>query len=375
MATKQKKSTADKFSELFDQDWGQTKSRLRDRAENRRTYDITNSWDAKSDNPKSFSRLDQTLVPFQKTCPIVLSGAAVVELEDTTGFNAINVKHPEHERTGIPLTINQQDVGMKKDLSASIPMVEKVKRDGKTLVMEKSTRFENMQVQPPVFREVEVPEVMKQAGEQVDQKLLNPQQRRQIYETSSKIKCAEDVVREAQVERMKTRKQMAGPQFHRGVLMVDSSDNIHSEIYGEKAREAAAESEYKRQIHLERRSKLAYKTAALDVYGNVLIPDTIGPRVKLEKPYQSKGGNYHALSFEETQNRLFCQIQGPSASKRTQMLRDIELSGKDYNITQHTIIEHWPPRNYERQIERVMVHPSQNTLEGQRNVQGSFRFG
>ena len=93
---------------------------------------------------------------------------------------------------------------------------------------------------------------------------------------------------------------------------------------------------------------LAYVVVRLE--GNLLVPETLGPRVKVNPFYQSKGGEYHALSFDETHNRLFCRMGGVSNDARTQLLRDIETSGKPYNITNHTAIEHWPPRIYERQV-------------------------
>ena len=204
-STLNKKSTADKFSAMFDQDWSKTKSRIRDRFDEKRTYDVTNSWDARSDNPKSFARLEQTLVPFQNSCPIVLSGAAVVELEDNRGFNSINVKQPKHERCAIPLTVEQQDVNMAPDLSAHVPIAENAKRTGKHLVMEKAARFENMALQPPVYKEVTLPEYVQRAGPQRDQLLMNPHQRREVYDIDRRVYSADKAVRDAQSDRIKTK--------------------------------------------------------------------------------------------------------------------------------------------------------------------------
>mmetsp|Transcript_31712 Transcript_31712/g.45665 ORF Transcript_31712/g.45665 Transcript_31712/m.45665 type:complete len:117 (+) Transcript_31712:828-1178(+) len=107
--------------------------------------------------------------------------------------------------------------------------------------------------------------------------------------------------------------------------------------------------------------------------GNILAPETLGPRVQVAPFYQSKGGEYHALSFDETHNRLFCRMAGTSNDARTQLLRDLETSGKTYSITNHTAIEHWPPRIFERQVDKALAHPSQASLEGSRNLQGSLR--
>ena len=43
-------TNADKFTLLFDKDWRNTKSRIRTKVDDDRSYDISNSWDARSDN-------------------------------------------------------------------------------------------------------------------------------------------------------------------------------------------------------------------------------------------------------------------------------------------------------------------------------------
>ncbi len=370
------KSTADKFSTLFDQDWVHTKSRIRTRIDsNQRPYDLTNSWDARTDNPQSFSKLDHTVVPLQQTTPIVLSGSAVLQLERNEGFNGLNVIHPSHatSHSKVPLTIQQKDLQMNDDLTGSIPQLDHARRANMVLLVERPSTYENMSMQGPLIKEATIPDFVEEAGPQADQRLLNPTQRRELHHFQLQKQRADQMLKSAQSERDKVRKQLGSLKYHRGALMIDSSDNVDSEVYGDRAKLELAEKEYKRQIHLERRSRLATKNSSLITNGNLLVPDTLGPRVKLEKNYQSKGGDYHGLSFDETHNRLFCRTQIAPSSQRTQLLRDIDLSGKDYNITQHTILEHWPPREFKRQVDRNMAHPSQAALEHGRNLQGTLR--
>lgn len=375
MSEKKKASTADKFSQLFDQDWSNTKSRIRTQQENRRTYDISNSWDARSDNPQEFSRLDQTLVPFQKSRPIVLSGNCVVQLEENTGYDTLNIKMPNFKSTShIPLTVQQKDTGMTNDLTGQIPILDHtVSSSNQILVMDKRPGFENNNLSAPTLKAVAPPEYFHQAGKEVDGKLLNPKQRREVYRLIQQGEDAKQLVNAAQRDRNKTRNLINGAVYHRGIMMCDSNDNVHSEIYGERARRDQADREYKQQIGLERQSNLCKKTSSILVNGNILCPESLGPRVKLEKDFQSKGGDRHGFSFEETHNRLFCRLQGAYGNTRTQELRDIELSGKDYNIVNHTMIEQWPPRQFERQYEKSMGHPSQQALEHSRNLQGTLR--
>lgn len=366
-------SKADKFTQLFDNDWKFNKSTIRHKHDEEQQYDPAYSWDARSDNPRSFSRLQATYLPYQYAKPLTLSGPAVVLLEHTPGLSAINVTQPT-THGAIPLTVEQRDAGMKTDLTAEIPQVSSIKQSGKVVLVDKNQAFKNQGMAPPQLVGQDVPQYMKEAGPQCDKRLLNPRQRREIMEFEKKQKEADVVVREAVAARMKTRKQLEGPQFHRGVLMCDSNDNMHSEIYGEKALKEAADREYKAQLHLERKSQLAKKQSSIVVNGNILQPDSLGPRVKNEKYYQTKGDDYHALSFDETYNRLFCRMKNASSGERTQNLRDIETSGKPYSITHHTQIENWPPRSFDRETSRAMKHPSQESLEGSRNLQGSLRL-
>lgn len=370
---KSKTSKADQFSEFFDNNWKKNKSSIRTRHDNARQYDVSYSWDAKSDNPKSFSRLQATYLPYQPVNPLTLSGSAVVLLEETTGFSAINVKQPNKVQSTIPLTSDQRDLGMKTDLTAEIPFVNDAKGKGKVVLVDVNQSFKNHSVVPPVLVQGELPAYMTAAGPQCDQILLNPQQRREIISIEKKKKEADDLVRAAQSNRIKTRQQMMGLQFHRGALMIDSSDNMDSEIYGQRATKLFAEQDYKRQIHLERSSRLAAMQSSMHINGNILLPDSLGPRVKTDKFYQSKGGDFHALSFDETHNRLFCRLQGASKSERTQFLRDVETSGKPYDIVHLKTVEHWPPKVFDREVKSDLTHPSQATLEGQRSLQGSLR--
>eukprot|EP01031_Cornospumella_fuschlensis_P040841 gene40841-49813_t len=139
-----KLSNADKFASLFDQDWAHTKSRIRGKVDSsQRAYDMTNSWDARSDDPTSFSRLEQTNVPFQPSAPIVLSGTAVVKLERNEGFNALNVKQPAETVAVVPLTIEQQDVRMREDYSSKIPILEHARSQNKVLLVDRPNTYEN----------------------------------------------------------------------------------------------------------------------------------------------------------------------------------------------------------------------------------------
>ena len=372
-------STADKFSTLFDNDWKHNKSTIRQRTERIRTYDPTYSWDARSDNPQSFSRLQATEMPFQPANPVTMSGHAVIQLETIPGFDAINVQRDRKETSKVPLTWQQRDLAMKNDLTGSIPFVKDAVDSNKVVLVEERTTFKNSKMIEPSLSAQPVPDFMIAAGPQCDQKLLNPKQRRMIMEFEKKKAQADELIRTATSQRIKTKKQMSGQQFHRGVLMVDSSDNLDSEVYGERAKHKLEADEIKHHNHNARRENLASKQGSMHTNGNILIPDSVAPHVRINKDYQSKGGEYHGFTVEETHNRLFCKHNETdrllslevSYGDRTQRLRDTELRGKGFNITQHTTLEYYPPRfNNLEAPSRVMSHPSQQSLEMQRSLQG-----
>lgn len=362
----------DKFTRLFDKDWNRTRSALRNRYEDEvRSYDPSYSWDAKSDHPDAFSKFDGSgAVPVQPSRPMALLGTRVIGLEQQPG-QFLNADQPTRQLTTLPLTTDQRDLDMFTDLSGRVPIVQAAREQRGLVTIEARPVFRNYQLQPPRYQIEQQPEFMRAAGPQGDQCLLNPGQRREIIEFEKRKKEADALTRAATAAREKTRKQIVGQSFRRGILMVDSAFNEESEVYGEAARKHHAEQDYKAQIHLERRSRLATKMSSIATNGNIVVPDSVQPRVPTERVYQSKGGSGHAFSFEETHNRLFCRQEINKNGGRTQRIRDAEMSGKQYDIVTLTTLEHWPSRHFDRLENKGMQHPSQASLEGIRNMQGA----
>ena len=370
-------SKLERFTALFDRDWKRTRSALRNRYDDDRSYDPSYSWDAKSDNPARFSKLagGSGALPVQPCRPVALLGTRVISLESQPGqflgdADAVFAGRPA---TKIPLSTEQRDINMAEDLSGAVPILREAHATMQTVTMNERPIFKNYTTQPPTFKLERPPDFMVAAGPNGDQCLLTPHQRREIIEYEKRQKEALAYTRAATAARESTRKQIAGQQFHRGILMVDSAFNDQSEIYGEKAKKLQAEKDYKAQIHLERYSSLSTKMSSMATNGNILVPASVQPRVPTEKFYQTKGGNAHAFSFEETHNRLFCRQEINKNGNRTQKIRDAEMAGKQYDIVTHTTIEHWPSRAFDRLENKILLHPSQATMEGTRNLQGSTR--
>lgn len=195
------KTLHEKFSLYFDDDWAKSRSGVRTRATDERSYDPSYSWDGQSDNPKSFSRLNLTEMPVQKTRPITLSGAAVVPLDPITGLEVLNVHQPPAQLSQIPLTNIQTEVGMVGDLSGKIPMAETARNAGKNVLLEDRPTFKNYELRPPKFKTVEVPKFMEEAGPNCDQVLLTPAQRREILEYEKSKNAAALCLKEAVAQR------------------------------------------------------------------------------------------------------------------------------------------------------------------------------
>jgi len=376
MAMARRDSKLDRFTGLFDKDWNRTRSALRNRYDDDRSYDPSYSWDAKSDNPEMFSKLAVGAVPVQPCRPVAMLGTRVISLESQPGqfLGDADVRFKNRQPTKIPLSVEQKDLQMAEDLSGGVPIMQIAGATQQVVTMVERPIFKNYETQPPKFKLERPPEFMIAAGPNGDQCLLKPQQRREIIEYEKRQKEALAYTRAATAARTSTRKQISGQQFKRGVLMVDSALNEQSEIYGDKAHKIQAELDYKAQIHLERYSQLSTKMSAMATNGNILVPSTVQPRVPVEKFYQSKGGNAHAFTFEETHNRLFCRQEINKNGNRTQKIRDAEMSGKQYDIVTHTTIEHWPSRHFDRLENKILVHPSQTSMEGTRNMQGATKL-
>ena len=345
-----------------------------------RGYDPVNSWDAMSDcgsNNHTLQLKNQSKeVVTQHTRPICLLGSQVINMEkDTDGLAGICVQQDARTLASLPLTIEQKTIGMKPNIDKiAIPMSENAAKENKTVVEIAPATFERMQMIPPKFTPVEEPSFYKECGPQLDQRLLTPAQRREILEYEKKKYAADLYIRQAVSDRTKLKKNLEGFDYKRGVVGYDNSTNPESEIYGENARTYIQMKDNRQMFHEARRNYLGAKRSNMQHSGNILNPDLMNNNVKTEKFYQNKGGNIHAMTFQETYYRVLesnKEVKRDNAA-RTQHLRDQDLNGKNYNIVNHTEIKHWPSKSKERVYER-MTHPSQTSLDGPRNLQGSLR--
>mmetsp|Transcript_15896 Transcript_15896/g.23944 ORF Transcript_15896/g.23944 Transcript_15896/m.23944 type:complete len:373 (-) Transcript_15896:102-1220(-) len=372
MPQKSKLSRPDQLTAHFDRDWATQKSHIRSVRTERMNYSPTYSWDAKSDNPVSFSKLNADQLPTQPCRPCTLSGNRVIELETPGGMAVLNVTERPMPRSQLPLSAHQVDAGMTgNDLSGTIPMVSQASAEGKTIVMKKNYAYSNYDVHPPQFVAEEIPQFYMEAGKNGDQKLLTPAQRRKMMEIDAQQREAKGHLKQAVSERQKLKDSLVGPVYHRGVLMYDSNDNKDSEVYALKARTFEQKQEKAKKTAAQRQEALRKCGSSLATDFSNLVPET-APQYDI---FQSKKSVPGRLSYEETQHRIFQKPDERSARpERTQRLRNEDLLGKNYNIISNTQVTHWPSSIPEVKDHR-MAHPSQNSLSGTRNMQGSLRLG
>ena len=324
------------------------------------------------DNPESFSRLQESAIPVQTGRPCTLVGKRVIELEEAGGMQMLNVIEQPRSKNPLPLSAHQRDAGMAgHDINGDIPFHREAVNEGKVVLMDKNYGFNNYSVCPPKFNTEEKPDYYKQAGPNGDQKLLNPTQRRKIMSYDRQTSDAKVHLQAAVNEREKLRASIAGPNYHRGVLMCDSNDNVNSEIYADRARKLQEQDHRRSVAHEKRTINLKEKGGSMGQSGGdwgKLLPED----AKCTMGFQSKARASNGAAQEDSRSRLFGGNAGrPRNEARAQNLRDMDLFGKNYNIVSGTMIEHGRSVMNER-ANKAMAHPSQNSLAG-RNMQGCLQ--
>ena len=367
------KVTVDKFSQLFDNGWREKTSAIRTKGRDTQKYEFSSSWDGKMADPKRFSRLQNTTIVSQKSNPVALfAGGAVHSLDDSISFQPLNVQHKPNRPMTIPLTLEQADLGMEDSLTGFVPLSDTDMRDNNKIVLAQIGTFRNLDLTKPTYAIVDVPSFISEAGPECDQKLLNPSQRRECMIFEKQRLEANQAIKSSKAFREKSRKQILGAKFQRGILMVDSADNEFSEIYGDTATERRSENVQKEFMSAERRNNLASRSSSVMTNGDFILPSTISNNVSMTSDYQGKGGLKNPHTFEDTYGRLFIRpADKPPKPERTQTLRDHDLNGKEYNHIHHTIVQHWPSGHVKHVHDKALQHPSQNSLESLRNTQGT----
>ena len=156
--------------------------------------------------------------------------------------------------------------------------------------------------------------------------------------------------------------------FRNGALGVDSIKNVESRVYGETAKRTRERIERKREHTESRRGILSDKASSSKRLGyNVFHHNESVLPPEATKVFQRK--NRSARKDPDTHERLFSDRKIEINPDRTQKLRNEQLRGKSWNITNGTKIVH-VKSTVPYKVNRMQAHPSQASMERGANKQG-----
>ena len=75
--------------------------------------------------------------------------------------------------------------------------------------------------------------------------------------------------------------------------------------------------------------------------------------------------------YADTSERIFQKSDAVANPRRRQQLRDQDLAGKNYDVITHAQVTLYPSTTAVR-VNKTLAHPSQQSSERGRNVQGSL---
>ena len=339
-------------------------------------YDPSLSWDGLSVHPEAFSKLN---IDPRVAGSMLLAGSRVIQTSDELpGGLFAGVEEKGKGISTIDPTLQQQDCNYADGSNA--PASVAARSGGAVALTFKDQRFENMMVRPveigtaPTSQAVRttVRPVAGGTGE-LTRFLLQPAERRAIQAQEQQEKAAREVAKRAELQRRHL-VQTLRDRYPRGALAVDGVANQDSEVYGSRAqsqvaRRAAA------AVHAEgRRERIKVLTLQEPRFGHDPFKHNEEFLGRAETKFmQAKA--LRPMAPADTHQRLFGATDRKDKPQRTQNLREKDLYGKNYNVVSQTAVQHWPSKQPTRHDYGFMSHPSQQSLECQRSVQGAVAPG
>ncbi|GMH92792.1 hypothetical protein TrVE_jg12084 [Triparma verrucosa] len=320
------------------------------------SYDPSISWDGLSVDPRPFSRFDARPMQSAKTShPVGMAGNRVVELDPVNDGSVFTLPVGEDKVRPIPPTAAQIDTAVRGGV------------DGYDTVVLDEPSFNNFHLHIPQTRPAKTPSALIRGGPQADQTLLTPAERKEIMVFEHKQKAAHKLIAKADGARNRLHSLMA-TKHHTGVTGVDSVRNLNSAVYGSLGQTIQSKLSKKAASSLARTAALTRLASAEERLGyNPFHHNTTVLPPSSTKVFQTK--NNSAKPQLDTHSRLFVDAGIPINPSRTQKLRNETLGGKDFNITNGTLITNIPCTVPFRN-NKMQSHPSQATMQRGRNMQG-----
>lgn len=240
---------------------------------------------------------------------------------------------------------------------------------------------------------VSVPEFVRRAGPSADQFPMLPKGRRDIMQLERENRLAIHAMRKAVGDKQRLLHLMKAR--YPGILGVDSTANHESPVYGHVAQESAQREQRKSEKNAKRRAYLEAHTSwksrvginPLEHSESLSAMEGVKPG-QVKKIWDSKrrpgddvetsAGSASQPShhpMHDTHRRLFNKEPVHHNNLRSQRLLDTNSRGRTYNIINNCDPgDHFRP-SYRHEANDTwrdsnQAHPSQNSLERGRNLQG-----
>jgi len=243
----------------------------------------------------------------------------------------------------------------------------------------KNASFRNNRLHAPVIEATVSPPYAwhKTTGTE----LTTPGERRAAIDLERRSEDARATIRKAQGQHSRLVSIMRN-RHQDGALGVDSTGNPESAVYHER-HAAQRLNDDKRREHAFGRSR---KLATISIASNRVqykpmhhTDEQVLSRREADafRQMQSKGRNAATPTVvpRDTHQRVFgFRDEGVRKLAREQNLRNEDIGGKSHSITSHARIDFAPSTAPER-YDRRLAHPSQQSLERGRHMQGSLVLG
>ena len=196
--------------------------------------------------------------------------------------------------------------------------------------------------------------------------LVAPAERRAALEFEVKRQRAAKTLRSAEMQARRLTQYMRSHHPH-GVLGVDSTANAESAVYGAAAVGMKDFRDHRASHSERRRANQSKILVATDRHG--YDPFVHDPTYRADIHFMQQKASH--APYADTNARIFQKRDHFANPTRRQSLRDQDISGKDYDVITHTKVQLYPSTKPVR-VNKILAHPSQQSSERGRNVQGSL---
>jgi len=328
-------------------------------------------------NPKAFGKLD---IDPRVTGKILLTGARVIKTEsELPGGVFDGVITSGSGLRAVPLSTDQKDC--KYDAGTEAPSALIEGGGGNLQFKFQDQGFTNQQVQSARIGVGVTSDAVRTAirpvpggiGE-LTRFLLTPAERREIQNAEQQQNAAKGTAKRAEMQRRRL-VQTLRDRYPHGATQVDGVENTADaqSVYADRARERVGEANRRGAHEAGRRRELGTKSCGPQPFSHndeVFLGRKETKFLQEKVPRPTPPGN--------TYDRLFGCQQREHNPRRTQELRNRDLGGKKYDLVNQGKVTQWPSSIADQSTRHdysFMAHPSQQSLELQRNLQGHVKAG